>query len=422
MMCRMKSIEEKGKKTNDWRIKKMGVKKLTESQYDLGFRHIVKSGKGYMKRLMVDRPNQIDFKDYNDMRDIFYTPNTFSSPVRRTREYLWQLHRLYIDIDLKKGESYLDQYEVVGAIEDLVKNKIIPQPTEYIHSGRGIHVYWDINNCHVMLLDLWERLEEYLYESIKSIEKNIKEIRVDKTVTSPASVLRVPSSINSRNNQKCYSMRNIHKSYDIFELKKLYLPSLKKKNNGSKVVYLPTKNIFTLNASRLEDLENIVALRHYDVKGYRNTLILFYSYHYRLNNEVTLKELISVTRRFNNKFRKPYKIKELEAVCRSVQRTIRLYKKDNTRGYKFSNKYIIEALNITEEEQIRLRTIISKNEKYRRKNEKRYPKNENGLTKKQQELLELKEKVIELQERGLSLRKIAKKLGKSLGTVQNILK
>ena len=49
-------------------------------------------------------------------------------------------------------------------------------------------------------------------------------------------------------------------------------------------------------------------------------------------------------------------------------------------------------------------------------------RNENGLTKKQQELADLKNKVLELREQGLSIRKIAENLGKSKGTIENILK
>ena len=69
-----------------------------------------------------------------------------------------------------------------------------------------------------------------------------------------------------------------------------------------------------------------------------------------------------------------------------------------------------------------MKTIIGTQEKYRRNNERRTPRNENGLTKKQQELADLKNKVLERREQGLSIRKIAENLGKSKGTIENILK
>lgn len=399
----------------------MGVLKL---EYDLGFTHIVQASNGTMKRLEAISPIEINSEEYKNKKDIYYTPNTFNSPIKREREYLWQLHRFYIDIDPKKGSAPIDQFEVVGAVEQLVEQKKIPQPTEYINSGRGIHIYWDINNCHIMLLDLWEKIENYLFNTIKELERSIKNISVDSRVKDPTRLLRYPGSVNSKSNSKCYSMlKNEKNIYNIFDLKKAYIKSNKQyKKNKSNIAYLPTKNLYTLNMSRIEDFKHIVSLRNGDIKGYRNTLIMLYSYHYRLVNEVTVEELIKVTKEFNKSFREPYKAKELISVCRSVNRTVKHFQEDNTKGYKFTNKYIINALDLEEQEQRKLLTIISTGEKYRRNNERRTPRNDEGLTPKQAELKELNSKVVELKEQGLSLRKIAEELNITLGKVQRVLK
>ena len=97
-------------------------------------------------------------------------------------------------------------------------------------------------------------------------------------------------------------------------------------------------------------------------------------------------------------------------------------------GYWYKNETLIERLEITIEEQRKLKTIIGTEEKYRRRRDKdrEYQRakrrNSKGLTKKQQELADLKIKVMELREQGTSIRKIAEKLGKSKGTIENILK
>ena len=401
----------------------MGILKL---EYDLGFTHIVQASKGTMKRLEAISPIEINSEEYKNKKDIYYTPNTFNSPIRREREYLWQLHRFYIDIDHKTGTEPIDQFEVVGAVEQLVEEKKIPQPTEYINSGRGIHIYWDINNCHIMLLDLWEKIENYLFNTIKELERSIKNISVDSRVKDPTRLLRLPNTINSKSNSKCYSMlKNEGNIYNIFDLKKAYIKVNKQyKKNKSKITYLPTKNLYTLNMSRIEDFKHIVSLRNGDIKGYRNTLIMLYSYHYRLLNEVTVEELIKVTKEFNKSFKEPYKAKELISVCRSVNRTVKHFQEDNNKGYKFTNKYIINALDLEEQEQGQLLTIISTRVKYDRKNKKRNEarRNDEGLTPKQAELKELNSKVVELKEQGLSLRKIAEELNITLGKVQRVLK
>ena len=382
------------------------------------------SFKGNNEKTWSNSPIEINSEEYKNKKDIYYTPNTFNSPIRREREYLWQLHRFYIDIDHKTGTEPIDQFEVVGAVEQLVEEKKIPQPTEYINSGRGIHIYWDINNCHIMLLDLWEKIENHLFNTIKELERSIKNISVDTRVKDPTRLLRLPGSINSKNNSKCYSMlKNESNKYNIFDLKKAYIkPKKQYKQNKGKIAYLPTKNLYTLNMSRIEDFKRIVSLRNGEVVGYRNTLIMLYSYHYRLINEVTVEELIKVTKEFNKSFREPYKVKELTSVCRSVNRTVKHFQDDNNKGYKFTNKYIINALDLEEQEQRKLITIISTEEKYRRNNERRTPRNEEGLTPKQAELKELKIKVLELKGQGLSNRAIAKELKCSEGKIRTILK
>ena len=396
----------------------MGILKL---EYDLGFTHIVQASKGKMKRLEAVNPLEINSEEYENKKDIYYTPNTFNSPMKRERNYLWQLHRFYIDIDYK-GTGTIDYFEVVGAVEQLVEEKKIPQPTEYINSGIGIHIYWDIKDCHIMLLDLWEKIENYLFNIIKGLEKNIKNISVDTRVKDPTRLLRLPGTINSKNNSKCYSMlKNESNKYNIFDLKKAYIkPKKQYKQNKGKISYLPTKNLYTLNMSRIEDFKRIVSLRNGEVVGYRNTLIMLYSYHYRLINEVTAEELIKVTKEFNKSFKEPYKAKELISVCRSVNRTVKHFQEDNNKGYKFTNRYIINALDLEEREQRELVTIISTRVKYDRKNKKRNEarRNEDGLTPKQAKIQELKRNIADLKRENFTNTTIAKRLNIPLKTLE----
>lgn len=67
-------------------------------------------------------------------------------------------------------------------------------------------------------------------------------------------------------------------------------------------------------------------------------------------------------------------------------------------GYWYKNSKLIDKLEITEEEQKFLQSIIVTREKYKRNNMRRTPRNENGLTAKQQELQDLKVEVLKLKE------------------------
>ena len=277
-----------------------------------------------------------------------------------------------------------------------------------------------------MLLDLWEKIENHLFNTIKELERSIKNISVDTRVKDPTRLLRLPGTINSKNNSKCYSMlKNEGNIYNIFDLKKAYIKVNKQyKKNKSKITYLPTKNLYTLNMSRIEDFKHIVSLRNGDIKGYRNTLIMLYSYHYRLVNEVTVEELIKVTKEFNKSFREPYNVKELTSVCRSVNRTVKHFQEDNSKGYKFTHKYIINALDLQEHEQRELLTIISTRVKYDRKNKKRNEarRNEKGLTSRQQGKKDRINSILELKQQGYNQSKIAEKLGITRQAVSKLLK
>ena len=396
---------------------KMAILKL---KYDSGFTHIVQAKNGTMKRLGAYNSEELNINDFEKKQDIYYTPNTFNSPIKRDKEHLWQLNSFYIDIDHKKGTTPIDVYEVVGAIIQLVENKKIPEPTEFVNSGRGIHVYWSIENCHIMLLDLWEKIEQYLLQQFKTLEDSINNIKIDTRVVDPTRLLRLKGTTNSRSNTSCYSMQKKEENiYNILDLKKQYIKSKnkKKKREYKELIFLPTKNLYTLNSSRVQDFKEIVRLRHGNVVGYRNTLIMLYSYHYRLFNDITVNELIEEVKSFNKSFNKPYNTKQLISVCRSVNKTVKHFIEDNTKGYKFNNGYIIEALELSEEEQNKLITIISKDIKYKRNNNKRTPRNEEGLTKKQQELKEEEIKVKDMRKDGLSMQEIANKLGISKAKV-----
>lgn len=178
----------------------MGILKL---KYDTGFTHIIQAKNGTMKRLKACNLEELNLHEFNSKEDIYYTPNTYNSPVKRDKKHLWQLNKFYIDIDHKKGTKPIDVYEVIIAINKLVENKKIPEPTEYINSGRGIHVYWDIHNCHIMLLDLWEKIEQYLLQQLKTLEDSINNIKVDTRVVDPTRILRLKGTTNSRSKAKC---------------------------------------------------------------------------------------------------------------------------------------------------------------------------------------------------------------------------
>ena len=314
-----------------------------------------------------------------------------------------------------------------------------------VSSGRGMHLYWRIEDAPYQALSTWQELEDYLYYQLKHLG-------ADKKATDPARVLRMPGTINSRNDAKCevkfisneepYSMYDLREKYLGYKPKRFKEVEVEKKVNN-KTVKSKVINYFTsysLHITRAEDIVTLCKLRDYNVTGYRNKILHCYAYWLGVTVRDTdsLEEAIN---ELNNKFTQPMKQTEVNAILRYVPKAIdkfidyeqglragkvkRVSKgmRDKV-GYWYKNETIIELLDITIEEQRQLKTIIGTQVKYERNNIRRKEnrKNKAGLTAKQQALADLRTKVLELREQGMSIRKIASELGKSRGAIEYVLK
>ncbi len=388
-----------------------------------------------------DNLRKIVFQYIND-KDTYISVNTTYIPKRVT-ENVRQFRALYIDIDLKDNEL---KNSTVYEIFILANEGKIPKPTMIVSSGGGLHIYWRIKNAPYGALSTWQELEDYLYFQLKQFGADIK-------ATDCVRVLRLVSTINSKNNNVCELIHIDNKmEYSMYELREEFLNwSNRKKKKSYQLEFQQTKitdnkviansffNSYSLHYQRAEDLVILCKSRKYKVTGYRNMILHCYAYWRGLVvREIEVHEL-------NNSFTEPLKETEIKAICKCILKKVdmfityenelraglrpRLPKGSRDKpGYWYKNKTLIEKLNITEEEQKELKTIINEKEKYRRcateKKEKQKAKrrNKDGLTPKQQELKELKIKVLELKEEGLSNRKIAKKFNLSEGTIRNILK
>ena len=141
---------------------------------------------------------------------------------------------------------------------------------------------------------------------------------------------------------------------------------------------------------------------------------------------------------FNNSFTNPLKDSEVRAVLRCIPKAINKFldyeqgirsglNKRVTKGMKdkggywYKNETLIERLEITEQEQRELKTIIGTTEKYRRNNEKRTPRNEEGLTQKQSNINELKNNIADLKKDKLTNTIIANKLNIPVKTLERYI-
>lgn len=374
-------------------------------------------------------------EEIEEQLDFFITPNTFFKPQRQVNN-IRQFRALFMDLDTGEDDKQFAAYKVF----ELADEGLIPKPTMIVDSGRGIHVYWRIKNAPYQALNTWQELQDLFYTKLKPLGADIR-------ATDGARVLRLPSSINSRNNVECRVMWQDDKlEYSMYDLREKYLNEKYKKSiarinrTDRKIVANAFFNSYSLHITRAEDLETLVKLRNGNMNGSRNMALHCYAYWKGIYIR-DIEKLTEIVEEFNNSFTKPLKDSEVRAVLRCIPKAIDKFleyeqgircglNKRVTKGMKdkggywYKNETLIERLEITEHEQRELKTIIGTDIKYERNNErrKRNRRNEEGLTPKQAELKELNSKVIELKEQGLSLRKIAEELNITLGKVQRVLK
>lgn len=403
---------------------------------------------GYIQFIKINSKNikiyNTQYKGIRDIveevkgdNDIFVTPNTMYKPSRCT-DNIRQFRALYIDIDGIEGSSIYVSYEVFA----LADSGVIPKPSMIVSSGRGIHLYWRINNAPYGALATWQELEDYLYKKLKYLGADIK-------ATDGARVLRLPGTYNSRNNSLCrvlyiddeltYSMYDLREKYLNYSFKKHQLEFQQTKKSNKTVINNKFFNSYSLHIARIQDILTLCKIRKYRVNGYRNFILHCYAYWEGIYLR-DYDELYNVVIELNNSFTEPLKLSEVKSILRCVPKAIErfiayeqgLRSGEDKRvskgmrdkeGYWYKNETLIERLDITQEEQKHLKTIISSDEKYKRNNERRRKsrRGSDGLTQRERKKLELIEKVKALFDEGLNNTEISKKIGISRVYVSRII-
>lgn len=352
-------------------------------------------------------------EDILNIINAYVSQNTFYKPQRRI-ENIKELRAIYIDIDCHKTKY--DKDAVKFFLENDFYGSKIPQPNFLIDSGRGLYYVLLIEPVPSMAMPLWYVVQRYLYNKLK-------EFGADANALDPTRVLRVVGTVNSKSNSYVEILDMHSYKYTLKEIQQEYLPEISEKREKKKG--RPKKNVslfneYSLYHARILDIIKICELREYDVKGHRELILFLYRYFtccFIQDPEEALDKALEL----NSMFKEPLSEREVIRDTKSAQKAY-IDKK-----YKYTNAKLIEILEITLEEQMHLKTIISGKEKYRRcadtkkAKQKDKRRNKNGLTKKQQEIQDLKIKIKELKDKGNSVREIAKILGISKSKVARLV-
>lgn len=302
--------------------------------------------------------------------DTYFSQNTFFRPYRRI-EYIRELRALYVDVD-----NYLlnlDPDWTIGAMEAGLFGEKIPEPNLIIHSGRGLALVWLLEPVPSQALPLWQAVENHFVRQLDKFGGDAK-------ATDAARVLRLAGTVNSKSGEAvAVQMRHDYR-YILRELEREYLPALRPKK-GTKTA--PGGNthhrlykVYTLHHARLMDLLKLCELREWNMTGYREMTLFLYRYWSCCFLQDT-KEALEATLETNESFTQPLSRREVIRATRSAEKAY--YAKNNPEanriaqekgypgaGYNVSNAKLVDWLDITEEEQVHMQTIIGRDEKQRR--------------------------------------------------------
>ena len=380
------------------------------------------NSKGWITRSCIDENgySQWHYK-YKELKEtdlteenIYITLNTFFKPYRRL-ECIKELNALFIDLDYYKTKFTKEQ--IIMNLEENYFNKTIPATNYILDSGRGLALIWLINKVPSKALPLWKAIEEYLYNKLK-------EFGADRQALDATRILRVPGSINSKSKTVVSIIDEYDYIYDLRERQKEFLPELKpkekKKGRSKKINYIYRER--SLYYARIQDITKLCELREYDLKGHREIILFLYRYYLCSFTEDVQKALEDVLE-LNSMFIAPLKENEVIRATRSAEKCYL----DKNKEYKYKNDTLIELLEITEYEETKMSTIISKNEYKRRNNEynkKKYQEKlkEEGKLSKKEEVKVRREKIKDLLAEGLSQKEIYSLLKISKRTCVNDVK
>lgn len=306
-----------------------------------------------------------------DKSNMYISQNTFYKPQRRI-ENIKELRALFIDLDLYKLNMTKEQ--VLYWLNEEYFNVKIPIANMIVDSGRGLYLIWTIEAVPGQALPLWKAIEEYFYNQLKGLG-------ADRQALDPTRILRIPTTTNSKSATVVEILDRNEYIYSLREIQEGYLPELRpkpKKKGRPKKVYSIYRDR-SLYQARILDLAKICELRDYDIRGHREMILFLYRYYLCYFTEDTEKALQD-TLELNSEFK--YSLRERE-VIRATKSAERVFK-SNDKQYKYKNTTLIDLLDISEEEQKHLLTIISKkeyNHRHNKREKERYSENKEQISK-----------------------------------------
>ena len=414
-----------------------GDSEINEQQQFIEILHHDYRG-GFIKRTKLNGSDVINYatKEYHTIEcydekfNTYITLNSFSKPSKNAK-FIHSINCIYFDLDCHSwNQDYIDS--CVDNTASILKREFesdeIPVPTMITSTGRGLGLFYVLKRSIANTVNTrksiryWEVIYKLLYKKIKSIlDLHEDVLSIDPTsVADKSRIVRMPLTKNQNNGRICH-IKYIHKEksgeikyYDLSELgqyvkeEQLEIPAKQKNSEGVKIVNFNAYKLPFL-ASRMKKLELLQANFNDACTNRRRELMCFFYFNCAKQlNPTTAADVLYI---FNEGFQHPLELGELDHVMDSVNSN-----KPKFGGYegyyRITDKYIMEKLELSEEEKVICGFGISQKELQREKTKKANREKKAARNKQIEEMI--------LSHPELTYDEIADQIKVSVRTVKNV--
>lgn len=395
--------------------------------------------------------------EQNRNSDTYTTYNLFEKPTSHTIDNIAIVKTIVIDLDNHLSDGFtLDESR---ALVELLKphfNVKMPQPKAINFSGRGIHIYIEIEpDTNIQKYYAVSRgvlgVVDYLVGEANALIAT--KLSADSKAIGPERYIRAPGTLNTKAQAYCTGVYHSGAVYTLDSLIEKYVPVLEPVIKGDNIKSREMLEAYNTNTtwrayksyrkefsalswrlSAIKDLQTLALKREASdeprtlvkknkdktetkqvrgLEGYRNTMLFIYAVllKFYYNNR---DEMLYAMNAFN-----------LNYTHGSLDDTEvnNIYKSAIKEKYKpYSTKKIISMLDITPDEMSDLKVLIDRTEIKNRTRLRVKHYKQNKARSKQLAKQALIDQVNELRATGASYRAIAKELNISAMTAQRIVK
>lgn len=176
---------------------------------------------------------ELDCMQVDGGKNYYFSVNSFYRP-QRTLENVRQLRALYADVDfhhLPPGGAKRRVDDTLKFLEWAYAEHELPAPSIVVKTGRGIQLYWLIEDLPKQGVPLWKLVQDALTGRLREVTEPL-DLHVD-NVSDVSRILRLGGTRNTKARKMATLQVRSHNKYRLDKLIEAYFPELEIISHGA---------------------------------------------------------------------------------------------------------------------------------------------------------------------------------------------